>query len=137
LSNKDSVGFELSKESFDEIIYDYQNIRTKSPFLSGVLSAVIPGSGYIYAGEVKEGLSAFLVNSLLGAGIYALFKHGNTGSGILTSLVAAPFYFGNIIGSANAAHLSNNRNKEIYFNSLRYRIGIDFYFSKKYFLSIW
>jgi hypothetical protein len=133
----DSLGFALSKESFDNIIYSFKNIKTKSPFLSGMMSAIIPGSGYIYVGEVKEGISALLVNSLLGAGIYALFKNGNTGSGILTSLVAAPFYFGNILGSVNAAHLNNSRNKEVFFNSLRFQIGIDFYFSEKYFLTLW
>lgn len=119
-----------------EINTSYSEIKIKSPIIAGLLSTLLPGSGYIYSGEIKEGMSALVVNSLLGIGIYSLFKNNNIGSGILTSLVTVPFYLGNIVGSINAAYLYNNKKQEMYFHQLRYKLGIDYYFSINYFYDI-
>ena len=111
--------------------------RLKSPLLAGVLSTVIPGAGYMYAGRIKEGASALIVNGLLGAGIYSLFKSGNTGSGILTSMIAFPFYFGNIVGAVNAAESVNIKHHQIVLSNLRNSLGISFYFSAEQLRSFW
>ncbi len=116
---------------------EFDEIPSKSPVLAGAMSTILPGSGYAYSGEIKEGLAAFLVNGLLGWGIYSLFANNNTGSGILTSMVSLPFYLGNIVGSINSAQLYNNKHKEMYYSDFRSSIGIDFYFSTKYFNSLW
>ena len=101
----------------------------KSPLLAGIMSSILPGSGYVYAGRLKEGASALLINALLGAGIYSLFDSGNIGGGILTAMVSVPFYLGNIIGSANAAGAENTKYQQIVLHNLRNSLGITFYFS--------
>lgn len=117
------------KEETISFIENTVNKKVKSPLIAGILSAVIPGTGYFYVGQFKEGISAFLINSLLGIGIYSLFNNNNTGSGILTSLVAFPFYLGNIVGAANSAEIEN----ELFFTNntllLRKYLNIEFYFN--------
>ncbi len=113
------------------------DVNIRSPFWAGLMSAVIPGSGYIYAGRFKEGISALVVNGLLGVGIYSLFKNNNTGSGILTSLVTVPFYFGNIVGSANAAEDLNNKHQQIVLSNLRNALQISFVFSAEQLNEFW
>lgn len=142
--NENSQNLEYLK-SYDEnkhnriigFIKSSEDISYKSPALAGIFSTVLPGSGYIYSGRVKEGLSAFLVNGLLGAGIYSLFKNDNVGMGVLSSLVAAPFYFGNIVGSINATHLYNNKVKQVYQLKLRDELGVDYYFSVEFLNVSW
>ncbi len=98
---------------------------------------LVPGTGYMYCGNYKEGLSALLVNGLLGASIYSLFKNDNVPSGILVSAISVPFYLGNIVGSANSAKLYNNKKKEIMYFELRNKLDIEFVFSFEFFDSIW
>ncbi len=122
-------------------IFDFfeyaNNISGRSPFFAGVLSMLVPGTGYMYCGNYKEGLSALLVNGLLGASIYSLFKNDNVPSGILVSAISVPFYLGNIVGSANSAKLYNNKKKEIMYFELRNKLDIEFVFSFEFFDSIW
>ncbi len=118
-----------SKEEIRTFILNTINKKVKSPFVAGMLSAIIPGTGYFYTGQYKEGISAFLINSLLGIGIYSLFTNDNTGSGILTSLVAFPFYLGNIVGAANSAEVENELLLKNNTLLLRKNLNIDFYFN--------
>ena len=131
--NYKDVGFDTipkyMTENFDKNI--------KSPALAGILSAIIPGTGYIYSGRLKEGVSALLINGLLGVGIYSLFDSGNVGSGILTSMICFPFYLGNIIGSANAAETVNIKQQQIVLSNLRNSLGISFYFSTEQIAKFW
>lgn len=111
--------------------------NSKSPVLAASLSTVIPGAGYIYCGEVKEGLSAMVINGLLGFSIYTLFKNENYSSGALVSLISFPFYFGNIVGSANMAESKNLQYREQKYNDIRNDFEIAFYFSLNYFETLW
>jgi hypothetical protein len=79
----------------------------KSPVAAGALSAIVPGSGYAYAGRYRDGLVAFLVNGLFIAGTAVAIEHDNTPAAVLIGGVGLPFYLGNIYGSANAAHKWN------------------------------
>ena len=127
----------ISYDTIPEYLKNNFEKNIKSPFWAGLMSAIIPGTGYIYSGRTKEGLSAFLINGLLGAGIYSLFKSGNTGSGILTSMVAFPFYFGNILGSANTAEDINNKYQQEVLSNLRNSLEISFVFSSDQLSQFW
>ncbi len=104
----------------------------KSPALAGLLSTLLPGAGYFYCGEFKEGTSALVVNGLLAWGIYSLFDNNNTGSGILLSSVSAIFYFGNIIGSVNSAEIQNDRYKQLQLLQIRKSLNIEFVFETSF-----
>jgi len=81
----------------------YPDRPRKSPVLAGFLSAVLPGSGYMYAEHYGDGVTAFLINGLFIAGAATGFHQENYAVGTIVAGVGLPFYLGNIYGSANAA----------------------------------
>ena len=75
----------------------------KSAGLAATFSAVLPGSGQMYAGRYKDGLVALGVNGLFIAGTVVAIRHQNYPVAILVGGAGLPFYIGNIYGGANAA----------------------------------
>lgn len=100
------------------LLGDYWYLPRKSEVLAGALSAVIPGSGYVYAGHFKDGVTAFVVNGLSIAGAATGIHQENYAVGAVAGGIGLPFYFGNIYGSANAAKKWNTAAR----NKLRSRI---------------
>ena len=80
---------------------EYGEIKTKSPFLGGLFSAIIPGSGKFYAGYRKKALSSTF--GVLPAGALCtemLIKNGpKSPHFIVSSAFFLVFYTGNIVGS--------------------------------------
>ncbi len=85
----------------------YRELPEKSPALAGILSAILPGSGYIYAEHYGDGITAFLINGLFIAGTVTAIHQENYGVAGIVGGVGVPFYLGNIYGSANAAKKRN------------------------------
>jgi outer membrane protein assembly factor BamD (BamD/ComL family)/TM2 domain-containing membrane protein YozV len=90
------------------LVREYENLPQKSELLAAVLSAILPGSGYVYAGRYGDGLSAFLLNALFIAGTVAAVNNELYATSALTGGVGLPFYIGNIYGSANAVKKHNS-----------------------------
>lgn len=90
------------------LMRDYENLPLKSETLAAVLSAILPGSGYVYAGRYGDGLSAFLLNALFIAGTVAAVNNELYATSALTGGIGLPFYIGNIYGSANAVKKHNS-----------------------------
>ena len=85
------------------LIGQYQRLPQKSKTLAAILSAILPGSGYLYSGHVGDGITAFLINALWIAGVVTgIHAEYYAVAGIVAG-VGVPFYLGNIYGSANAA----------------------------------
>ncbi len=76
---------------------------SKSPLLAGVLSALVPGSGHIYAGHYGDGITSLLLNGLFIAGTVVAVQQENYAVAGVTGLIGLPFYIGNIYGGVNAA----------------------------------
>ncbi len=96
------------------LIDRYQDLPEKSPVLAGIMSAVLPGSGYIYAEHYGDGITAFLINGLFIAGTAVAIHQENYAVAGIVGGVGVPFYLGNIYGSANAARKWNlNSRNEI------------------------
>ena len=84
--------------------------KPKSPWLAGVMSAVIPGSGKIYAGDLRSGISTLMIVGALG-GIAAeswIKLGGRDWRTIALSSVFGLFYIGNIYGSALSVSVIRN-----------------------------
>jgi len=81
----------------------YQELPEKSPVLAGVMSAILPGSGYIYAEHYGDAITAFLINGLFIAGTITAIHQENYAVAGIVGGIGVPFYLGNIYGSANAA----------------------------------
>lgn len=84
--------------------------KRKSPLLAGAMSAVIPGSGKIYAGDLRSGVSTLLIVGALG-GMAAeswIKLGGSDWRTIALSSVFGLFYIGNIYGSALSVSVIKN-----------------------------
>lgn len=86
-----------------------QALPARNPWLAVGLSALVPGSGQLYAGQAQDGLFTFLLNlaCIGGAVLAAVFDEPVT-AGVLgfTGLV---FYSGNLYGAVRAADLFNRQ----------------------------
>ena len=84
-----------------------RNIKRKSMFVAGCLSAVVPGLGKVYAGNNGQALATFLTCGLFGAiATENIIKQGikNPQSIFFTGMFGL-FYIGNIWGSALSVQL--------------------------------
>ena len=99
-----------------------KTIPRKSPFLGGVLSALIPGAGKIYAGRTSDGLLSFLTIAATGWQAYEGFHESGSRSakGWIYGSLSALFYLGNIYGSVAAVRIFNEQSE----NRLLDKVGI-------------
>jgi len=91
-----------------------QHLPRKSSWLAGTMSAVVPGTGKMYAGRTSDGLYSL---ALIGGAswlAYRGFRDDGTSSvkGWLFGSVGAVFYVGNIYGSVVAVRLYNANHEE-------------------------
>lgn len=80
---------------------DSESGRHHSPALAAAMSAIIPGSGKIYAGNLREGVSALItVGALAGMTAECISKKGaGDWCSISLAAVSGLFYAANIYGS--------------------------------------
>ena len=98
-----------------------------NPWLYGLASALLPGSGQIMAGQFFDGLSALAVVSSLGAGGYFALKNSETAMGVTLVALTSIFYGANVYGGFRAALQFNVeqrdlRARRLFKMSLRYRV---------------
>lgn len=80
----------------------YADLPQKSEVLAGIMSALLPGAGYAYAGDYGTAVMSLLVNGAFIAGTWTAFAQELYAVGALAGGVGVPFYIGNIYGSALA-----------------------------------
>jgi len=102
----------------------YKN-RTKA----AIMSAVIPGSGKIYAGEVGDGITTFLLTGLFVYLAYDNFNKDRAARAWLFTALAAFFYGGGVYGSAAAVDNYNAMIRFDFDNELKIYLN-----KKQYFL---
>jgi TM2 domain-containing membrane protein YozV len=116
----------------EEIASLYQmklNPSSKNPAVASIFSAVIPGAGKFYTGEVSDGIFAFITTGLFAFLAYDNFKANHDFRGWLFSGLAVMFYAGNIYGSYASVQIYNARIK------YEFNLEIDaFLKSKNYFI---
>ena len=133
----DSSNFRLwfnvpAKEEIMKFYRKKVNLPRKSLTAAGLLSALIPGLGKIYAGELGDGITAFIFNGILGFLAYDNFRAGHKTRGWIFAGLTAIFYGGNIYGSVAAAQIYNKRNKVNYEQELSKFLERENYFTPDY-----
>ncbi|MBN1798951.1 MAG: hypothetical protein JW822_10255 [Spirochaetales bacterium] len=105
-----------------------QSLPYKSPVFSGILSAVIPGSGKIYAGNFMDGLFSLITVGIFGGmAAYSFYEDGaESVPGWIYTAVGGIFYLGNIYGSVTAAHLYNERQEQLIIQKVRETVAHKF-----------
>ncbi|NBP70058.1 MAG: hypothetical protein EBR30_26710 [Cytophagia bacterium] len=93
---------------------DLATVKKKSPWVGGVLSAILPGAGKIYAGRKGNGVYTFLVSGLMAAqSIEAYRKDGlKSARFIIYGSLFTSFYIGNIWGSTLAVKVVKNEKRD-------------------------
>ncbi len=89
------------EKKLDIYFTEINRYKRKSPLLAGILSAMVPGAGKIYAGKTGEGIATFFMTSAMGAvTLENYLKNGwiNPKTLVFGSLFTI-FYAGNIWGS--------------------------------------
>ena len=119
-----------SMEAEEKRMDDYRDklsiAKTKSPFLAGLYSAVIPGAGKIYAGKKKQGIGSFLPVISLAALTYEAYNRGGVksarfiGFGSLFCL----FYTANIWGSVMSVKVTQQERNTYYDNKILFDMHI-------------
>lgn len=85
-------------------------LPVRSPFLAGVLSTIVPGSGRLYTGfRIGDALSSLLILSVTGWQAYDGFQRDGVSSakGWTFGTLCGIFYVGNIYGSVISARVYN------------------------------
>lgn len=100
--------------------------RGKSPVLAAAASAVIPGLGKVYAGELAEGISSFLtVGSFAAITAENWSRNGFTNwKTLLFGTIGAIFYIGNIYGSYVSVSIHQNGLRNAQDTAILYHIHI-------------
>jgi tetratricopeptide (TPR) repeat protein len=90
---------------------DGKNLPAKSPIFAGLFSAIVPGTGKIYAGRSNDALFTWLVLGLTGWQAYDGFHRDGVSStkGWIFGTIGGFFYLGNVYGSTVAVQIYNRQ----------------------------
>ncbi len=111
----------------EKILLDYsnkiKNLKKKSPFVAGTLSALIPGLGKVYAGKPRQGITSIIPVAILGLQTFEAYNKAGVKSArfIIFGSLFSVFYIGNIWGSVLSVNIVNQEinneiNRQILFN---------------------
>lgn len=105
---------------YSSIFIDIGDYKPKSPFLAGMMSTALPGSGKIYTGYWKDGLFSFSTLALAGWQSYNGFQRDGRKSiyGWVFAGLSTVLYVSNIYGSQKSARMRNNRIKNEIYNKI-------------------
>ncbi|UCH64717.1 MAG: hypothetical protein JSW63_08805 [Ignavibacterium sp.] len=125
--------FEINEKEKVSSFYDWKvDPPYKSSTVAGIMSAIIPGSGKVYVGEVSDGIVAFLVTGIFVFLAYDNFQAGHTTRAWIFTGAAALFYGGNIYGSVAAAQVHNAKITFEFNESLNIYLKKNNYYSPAY-----
>jgi len=101
-------------------------LPSKSPWVSGILSAVLPGLGQVYSERAYDGMISFFFNAVF---LYLAVENnriGNYGMGAFFSVIELGWYTGNIYSAVGAAHKYNKNQAEDFVRGLQVKYGFEF-----------
>lgn len=107
---KSKIKFKDYSPGYDELFLYSENIynKRKNPLL-GALAGIIPGMGYLYAGERGTSIISIIVIGAGSAVTYASYRKGLDSLAIISGLITFFFYGGSVAGGYMQSVKYNNR----------------------------
>ncbi|TAK54774.1 MAG: membrane protein insertion efficiency factor YidD [Bacteroidetes bacterium] len=102
-----------------------RSLPKRQPWLAGTLSAIVPGSGYLYANRPGTALSSFLINGLLIWAMRDAIHQENYSLATVIGFFGSGWYIGNIKGSSDAAEEYNIRIRNSYLDEMLEGVDVD------------
>jgi hypothetical protein len=90
----------------------YDDAHGKSPALAGILTAILPGSGQLYAGSLQAAAVTFVLNGLFIAATVELARDEKYFTAAAAGTAASFFYVGGIMNAVDLARRRNERESE-------------------------
>lgn len=105
-------------------------VPQKSPVAGGILAALLPGAGHLYAERYRDAAVAFALNGAFIWGMVEAFDHKNYVVGGILTFFELGWYIGNIYGAVSSVHKYNRSKKKDYLDRLenesKFSLGISF-----------
>ena len=99
-----------------------QEKKLKQPWIAGVSSALLPGLGQVYNGNLQSAALSFVLNSLFLATALELDRKDMKTSALAAGVIFSITYSGNILGSIDSAQTINQKNAEPFLEEERKRM---------------
>lgn len=99
-------------------------LPSRSPFLAGMLSTIVPGAGRFYTGRIGDALNSLFVVGITGWQAYDGFRRDGISSvkGWTIGTLSGIFYVGNIYGSVISARVYNRNVADEFLTTLSVEI---------------
>ncbi len=94
------------------------DLGRKSPRLAGTMSAILPGTGQMYAGRTSDGFHALFWNGLFAAATIESLHEDLDAAAVVSGGLFLVFYVANIRNAAVAAHWANDSTGSDYVSAL-------------------
>ena len=109
LQESDVLGVREKASVYSKYALQGAKLPTRSPFLAGLFSSIVPGTGRIYTGRFGDALNSLLTVGLTGWQAYDGFRRDGLSSikGWGFGTLSGIFYVGNIYGSVLSARVYN------------------------------
>lgn len=101
--------YSRSARAIELELMKWRDVAPKRPRAAGLLDAILPGAGHLYAGEWKNGVVSFLLNGSFIAAAAIAFANGNPVLGAILGFVELGWYAGTIFSAVNSAHKLNKK----------------------------
>jgi tetratricopeptide (TPR) repeat protein len=123
LASTELLAADRSETKLGVLISDMENFSPRSPALAGMLSALVPGTGKFYTGNIEQGLTSLFTIGLFGYRTFLDYRYNgiNSPGFWVFGLATLYFYSGNIYGSMVSARIYNHS----FYHDIRNKV-IDF-----------
>ncbi len=115
-----------AEQALARIYSDRTGAKEKKPWIAATASAIVPGLGKVYAGNLSEGIASFLVVGSFGAVTAECISKKGCGDwrSITFGAIGALFYLGNIYGSYFSVERINSYTHEAQNQAIMYNIHV-------------
>lgn len=124
----DTSYYPLAEESvkLNNYATELRNHQPKSPFLAGLMSSIIPGSGKIYAGKTGGGISSLLTVGGLGLVTWENYRKRGLKDfkTLLFGAVFTTYYIGNIYGTVFSVKIAEDEYQAEYDHKILFNLHI-------------